>query len=83
MAPPGTLKYLHEHGYKTFSDFWDESYDDCTDHEKRLYKIFDVIKYIESKTITELKDIYNDMRPILDHNRIHVEKSIYQWRGDK
>jgi hypothetical protein len=83
MAPPGTLKYLHEHGYKTFSDFWDESYDDCTDHEKRLYKIFEIIKYIESKTITELKDIYRDMRPILDHNRIHVEKSIYQWRGDK
>jgi hypothetical protein len=83
MAPPGTLKYLHEHGYKTFSDFWDESYDDCTDHEKRLYKIFDIIKYIESKTITELKDIYKDMRPILDHNRIHVEKSIYHWMDDK
>lgn len=83
MAPPGTLKYLHEHGYKTFSDFWDESYDDCTDHEKRLYKIFDIIKYIESKTIAELRDMYKDMRPILDHNRIHVEKSIYQWRGDK
>ncbi len=80
MAPPGTLKYLHEHGYKTFSDFWDESYDDCTNHEERLYKIFEVIKYIESKTITELRDIYRDMRPILDHNRKHVEDSIFKWR---
>ena len=80
MAPPGTLKYLHEQGYKTFSDFWDESYDDCTNHEERLYKIFEVIKYIESKTITELRDIYKDMRPILDHNRKHVQDSIYKWR---
>ena len=80
MAPPGTLKYLHEHGYKTFSDFWDESYDDCTNHEERLYKIFEVIKYIESKSIDELRDIYKAMKPILDHNRKHVEDSIFKWR---
>ena len=80
LAPPGTLKYLHDHGYKTFNDFWDESYDDCTNHEERLYKIFDIITYIESKTITELRDIYRDMKPILDHNRKHVEDSIYKWR---
>jgi len=79
MAPPGTLKYLHDNGYKTFSDFWDESYDDCTNHEERLYKIFDVIKYIESKSIDELKDIYKDMKSILSYNRKHVEDSIYKW----
>ncbi len=80
MAPPKTLQYLHENGYKTFSDYWDESYDSCTNHEKRLYKIFEVIKYIESKSIAELKDIYEDMKPILLHNRKQVESNIYQWR---
>jgi hypothetical protein len=80
MAPPKTLQYLHENGYKTFSDYWDESYDSCTNHEKRLYKIFEVIKYIESKSIAELKDIYEDMKPILSHNRKQVESNIYQWR---
>ena len=79
MAPPGTLKYLHDNGYKTFSDFWDESYDDCTNHEERLYKIFEVIKYIESKSIDELKDIYKAMEPILSYNRSHVEDFIYKW----
>ena len=80
MAPPGTLKYLHEHGYKTFSEFWDESYDSCTNHEERLYKIFEVIKYIESKSIEELKVMYEDMKPILSHNRKQVESNLYQWR---
>lgn len=80
MAPPGTLKYLHEHGYKTFSDFWDESYDSCTNHEERLYKIFEVIKYIESKSIDELRVIYKAMEPILSHNRKQVESNLYQWR---
>ena len=80
MAPPGTLKYLHEHGYKTFSDFWDESYDSCTNHEERLYKIFDVIEYIESKSIEELKDIYKEMESILSHNRTQVESNIYKWK---
>jgi hypothetical protein len=80
MAPPGTLKYLHEHGYKTFSDFWDESYDSCTNHEERLYKIFEVIEYIESKSIEELKDIYKEMESILSHNRTQVESNIYKWK---
>ena len=80
MAPPGTLKYLHEEGYQTFSDFWDESYDLCTNHEERLFKIFEVIEYIESKSIEELHAIYREMEPILSHNRKQVESNIYKWR---
>ena len=79
MAPPGTLKYLHEQGYQTFSKYWDESYDLCEDHEERLYKIFEVIKYIESKSINELKNIYEDMKPILLHNYNQVKSNIYEW----
>jgi hypothetical protein len=80
LAPPGTLQYMHEHGYKTFNDFWDESYDLCTNHEERLGKIFEVIRYIESKSIEELKEIYKEMESILLHNRKQVESNIYKWR---
>ncbi len=80
LAPPGTLQYMHEHGYKTFNDFWDESYDLCTNHEERLSKIFEVIRYIESKSIEELKEIYKEMESILSHNRKQVESNIYKWR---
>lgn len=67
-APPHTLKLLKEHGFKTFSDFWDESYDDIEIHEERLLRIFEVIDFINSKSIEELQEMYIKMKPILEHN---------------
>lgn len=68
VAPPNTLKLLKEHGYKTFNDFWDESYDDIQGNEERLFKIFETIESINSKSIEELQDMYTKMKPILEHN---------------
>lgn len=68
VAPPYTLEYLRSYGFKTFSDFWDESYDTETDHGERLAKIFYVIDEILDKPITELREIYKQMIPIVKHN---------------
>ena len=68
VAPPRTLEYLRTFGFKTFDKWWDESYDQEEDHEKRLMKIFDVIDFINSKSLEELKTIYEEMRGILEHN---------------
>lgn len=68
VAPPYTLKYLREEGYKTFNDFWDESYDIETNHEKRLIKIYNLISDLDSKTIDELKVMYIQMSETLKHN---------------
>lgn len=73
VAPPHTLKYLKEQGFKTFSDFWDESYDDEFDNAKRLTKIFDLIDYIGNKSIHELKKILQQMNPILEYNYNHFK----------
>jgi hypothetical protein len=67
-APPHTLEYLKEAGVKTFSDYWDESYDEEENHENRLIKILKLIDYIDSKPLEELKVMYNKMLPILNHN---------------
>lgn len=75
-APPHTLKYLKEEGYKTFNEFWDESYDDCENHEERLMKIFDVIDFIDSKTIDELREMYEEMKPILKHNYDLIKQKL-------
>lgn len=83
LAPSGTLQYLREQGYKTFSKYWDESYDLCENHEERLFKIFEVIKYIESKSIEELQEMYKGMKPILLHNFNQLQNNIYDWRGHK
>lgn len=68
-APVNTLKFLKEEGFKTFSEFWDESYDSIENSEQRLFAIFDVINDINSKSIEELREIYNNMLPILYHNK--------------
>lgn len=67
-GPPGTLEYIKSLGFKTFSNYWDESYDQEQNHQSRLLKIFKIIDYINSKSINELKSMYVDMVPILKHN---------------
>ncbi len=68
FAPPKTLEYFKQFGFKTFGDFWDESYDDELDHEIRLIKLFKVIDYIDKLSIQECRDLLEQMQPILEHN---------------
>jgi hypothetical protein len=68
VGPPHTIKYLNDLGFKTFNDWWDESYDYEENHQERLVKIFKVIEYINSKTLDELSSIYESMKPTLNHN---------------
>jgi hypothetical protein len=75
VSPPYTLKYLKTFGFKTFDKWWDESYDSEEDHYKRMIKIFDLLDFINSKSIDELKIIYHKMDSILDNNR-KIIKSI-------
>jgi hypothetical protein len=46
IASPGSLQHIRDMGFKTFSEFWDESYDQETDHEVRFNKIFDLVELI-------------------------------------
>ena len=68
VAPPNSLRCVQEAGFRTFNDFWDESYDRCANHEDRLLKIFDLIDYISGFTMEELMNKYIDMHDILEHN---------------
>jgi hypothetical protein len=72
-APPKTLKYLQSLGFKTFSNWWDESYDDETNHEKRLIKIFDLVEHISKLTLNECQTIYKEMIPVLEYNIKQLE----------
>ena len=79
VAPPNTLEYAKKYGFKTFSDFWDESYDSTLNHEERLIKIFNLINLINSKSLNELQAIYSSMSEVLEHNyNILLEKTPYK-----
>ena len=68
VAPPETLHYVKTFGFKTFSDFWDESYDDEHDHTIRMVKILKLIDNIIEMPIEELHQMYKKMSTILEHN---------------
>ena len=68
VSSPYTLKKLHEHGFKTFSKFWDESYDEEEDFTKRMEKITDVLYEIASWDLEKCKEVYMKMQKILKHN---------------
>lgn len=73
VAPALTLQYLKSAGFKTFDKWWDESYDQEADHEKRLIKIFDLIEKLSKLTIDDCRKIYDEMYPILNHNIENLE----------
>jgi hypothetical protein len=68
MASPHTLTNLRKIGFKTFSKYWDESYD-YLEGSRRILAIKELIEDISQKTTTELEQIIVDMEPILKHNQ--------------
>ena len=72
VAGPHSLEYLQKLGFKTFGEFWDESYDQIEDHEQRLLAILKLIDTIDKMSINELQELYNKMQPIIEHNFNHV-----------
>lgn len=75
VAPPLTLEFLRTYGIKTFGDYWDESYDRITNHEERLYKILELLEFIDTNySIEDLRDMYRHMKPILEDNYNIISK---------
>lgn len=71
LAGPGSLAYLRKYGFKTFGDFWDESYDQETNPAKRFAKVVELLKDLGNLSIGELQKMHKDMLPILEHNFLH------------
>lgn len=73
----GSLSYLKSIGYKTFDKWWDESYDDEPDRDKRSKMIVKELQKLKSKPIQELKVIREEMDETINHNKQNYNK-IYQ-----
>lgn len=73
QGPQNYIKNLRRLGFETFHEFWDEGYsEDPADCQPRA--IINIIDELARLTVSDLKDIYQRMLPILDHNRQHLEK---------
>lgn len=63
----GSLEYLRSYGFKTFSEFWDESYDDATD-DYRILKIGKLLNDLDDLSIREKQQLQQAIAPIVEHN---------------
>ena len=68
VGNPYSLKKLKEYGFKTFDKWWDESYDDEINFERRINKITKVLEEIASWDLEKCTLIRNEMKEILIHN---------------
>jgi len=65
----GALKTLHDLGFKTFDDVFDETYDDIENPQLRFEHILQEIIRICSMTEKEINKLYNMLIPRLKHNQ--------------
>ena len=67
QGPVHFLKNLRKLGFRTFSNWWDESYDE----DGGILGIETILRNIDrlsSMSTVELISMYNDMKPVLEHN---------------
>lgn len=74
----GSLKYLRDYGFKTFSDCWDESYDMMTDSFDRMNKITDVMSNIASMPPIKQEEMLKRANKIADYNKKHFFSANFQ-----
>lgn len=67
-----SLRHLKDMGFKTFHEFWDESYDEEDDPDIRLKKIWRLLDWIYSLEQSELMELDERMRPVLAYNHHYL-----------
>lgn len=79
VSQPYTLHALKRMGFRTFSRFWDESYDTEINDVKRLYKIIELVKKISDMSNVTFMKMMQEMVPVLLHNyNLLMSKKIEQ-----
>ena len=77
VGPKNYLSNLKKLGFKTFSPWWDESYDYC-EGVHRIEEIKNVLKSIFTKSSDELQEILSDMKETLEYNYNHYMDEKYE-----
>lgn len=67
MSTPGSLAYLRSYGFKTFGDYWDESYDNITDSWQRMLAVIEIMKNLSQRS--DKDQLCQQVREICEFNR--------------
>jgi hypothetical protein len=71
VAPQGSLEYLRSYGFKTFGDFWDESYDTIDDDNERIATVAKTLADLDRLSELEKTQLYRSMASTIKHNWDH------------
>ena len=66
----GTLSLLKSYGFKTFSDIWDESYDNEKDDIIRLERIASLLRSLDELSVEGKQELFNAAQEIVEYNYI-------------
>jgi hypothetical protein len=69
IGNPGMLQELHNLGFKTFNDYWDESYDNVSNLEERVNKITSILVKLSKLSTLELHGLRADMKETIEFNQ--------------
>ena len=72
IAAPRSLQHVRDMGFKTFSEFWDESYDTEDDHVVRFNKIFDLVESISKWSDKKKLEFSHQVKEIVEYNAAHL-----------
>jgi hypothetical protein len=67
-ATAGSLAYLRSYGFRTFGEFWDESYDEETNDLIRAEKVAAVLKKLDDLSADEKQQLFQDCWHVIEHN---------------
>jgi hypothetical protein len=80
FSGPGALCNLQNWGFKTFSPFIDESYDQIENTEDRFQAICKEINRINQFSQQELLDVAKEYRSIFEHNQTVFFEHSHAWK---
>jgi len=75
LGTTNSLQYLQEQGYKTFSPWIDESYDQEQDIRFRWLAIWDTVKRIADTSLEDLHKQHIEMTSIILHNQAWFKRN--------
>lgn len=73
----GSLQKLRSFGFKTFGEFWDESYDDLEYAADRIDLVVKNIVTLSKLTKNQLDNMHKEMLPLVEYNQNHMQEFYY------
>lgn len=69
VGTPGSLEYLRRYGFKTFGEFFDESYDQIQDPVQRLEAVIKLMQQLSKLSTAEQKNLHAQLHTVCNFNK--------------